>query len=880
MNKISLQCLSILVVLMMLSFGANSTEDNITEGNSTEGNNTESLLIKSPNNDVSIEFILINGAPHYRVFTYSNETKSDEIISASKLGFRFKDQQPLLTNFKLVSSSKQQIEKHWQKLWGQSKNVKNHYRELTVQLQESTSLHRELTLVFRAYNDGVAFRYLLPEQSALGKFAITSEETEFAFTNNHSSWWIPADYDSYEATYQNSLLSEVTAINTPVTMKTSNGYYLSIHEAALTDYAGMTLVKKPQQNLTLTSDLVPWPDGIKVKGVTPFKTPWRTIQIGKTAGDLIESNLIENLNEASVIADTSWIKPMKYIGIWWGMHMREYTWEAGSKHGATTKNTKAYIDFAKDHNITGVLVEGWNKGWETWHTGLSVQDFTQAYDDFDLAEIAAYGLKNNIALIGHHETGGNIPLYEQQLEQAMALYKKVGVHAIKTGYAGKMLPEGTYHHGQYMVNHYRKVLELAAKNKIMLNVHEPIKPTGIRRTYPNMMTREGARGMEWNGWSEGNSPEHTVVLPFTRLLAGPLDYTPGIFKLKFDPQEQYRVHTTLAKQLAMYVVLYSPMQMAADMIENYHNQPAFAFIGQVPVSWDETRFIDGEIGDYISIARRSGKQWFIGNMTDEQPRSLSLALDFLSADIIYVAKIYADSIDTEFNDNPSAIAIGEYLVKKGDSLAAILASGGGQAVHLYPAKEEQLKNLKAIKFYNAEVVKNSEVFAQGGQFGEIKQVSHLAVNKSIKLLSEYDQGYSGGARNALVDGFIGNSDYKSLWQGYRKKDLDVVIDLGKQTSVKTIEIGFLQSQLHSILLPSKVEFELSVDGKVFNAVGSMSYHTTKTVPDFQKKQFSSHFKETTARYVRVHATNLSELPGWHIRPKQEAFIFADEIQVH
>jgi alpha-glucosidase len=560
--------------------------------------------------------------------------------------------------------------------------------------------------------------------------------------------------------------------------------------------------------------------------------------------------------------------------------MRKYTWEAGPKHGATTENTKQYIDFAKQHNIGGLLGEGWNKGWETWHTGVSVQDFTQAYDDFDLAEIAAYGKENGVALIGHHETGGNIPIYEQQLEKAMALYQQVGVHAIKTGYAGNMIPEGTYHHGQYMVNHYRKVLQLAAKHQIMLNVHEPIKPTGIRRTYPNMMTREGARGMEWNGWSDGNSPEHTVTLPFTRLLAGPLDYTPGIFNIKFDPQEQYRVHSTIAKQLAMYVTLYSPMQMAADMIENYVNQSAFAFIEQVPVTWDETRFLQGEIGDYISIARRKGEQWFIGTMTDEQSRNLTLDLDFLSADSTYVAKVYSDASDTEFNDNPTAVAIGEYIVRKGDILLAILASGGGQAVHMYPAQQSDIDKLPPITSFNSEVTKNSAIFAQGTQFGEIQQVNHLAVNKPIKILSEYDKGYSGGARNALVDGIIGNSDYKSLWQGYRKKDLDVIIDLGKIMTIKSIEVGFLQSQLHSILLPSKVEFSLSTDGESFKTISVEKYHTTENVPDFQRKQFSSRLKGAKARYVRIHASNLSELPAWHIRPGQEAFIFADEIQVH
>jgi len=837
---------------------------------------SEALRINSPNNILSIEFFLTkNGSPEYRVFS-----RSEEVISASKLGFRFKAQQSLLADFIIDSSSQQVVNKSWKKLWGQSKEVKNHYRELIVDLKEKTRLHRELTLIFRAYDDGIAFRYLIPEQTNLAKFSISSEETEFSFNNNHATWWIPANYDSYEASYQQSLLTEVTAINTPVTMKTSSGLYLSLHEAALTNYAGMTLVKKAQQPLTLTSDLVPWPDGVKVFGATPFKTPWRTLQVGDNAGALIESNLIENLNEPSVITDTSWIKPMKYVGIWWGMHMRKYTWQAGPKHGATTKNTKQYIDFAKKHNIGGVLVEGWNKGWETWHTGESVQDFSQAYDDFDLAEITAYGKKNNVALIGHHETGGNILLYEQQLEQAMALYQKVGVHAIKTGYAGKMLPEGIYHHGQYMVNHYRKVLELAAKHQIMLNVHEPIKPTGIRRTYPNMMTREGARGMEWNGWSEGNSPEHTVTLPFTRLLAGPLDYTPGIFNLKFDSQGQYRVHTTLAKQLAMYVVLYSPMQMAADIIENYHNQPAFSFIEQVPVSWDTTKVIQGEIGDYISIARQKGDQWFIGTMTDEQPRNLTLTLDFLSAETDYVAKIYSDSIETEFNDNPTAITINEYLVKKGDNLSSILASGGGQAVYIYPVQKNVNLNLPTINTYNTGVAKNIAVFAEGSQFGEIKLVDHLAVNKSVKILSEYDQRYSGGARNALVDGVIGGSDYKSLWQGYRKKDLDVVIDLGNTRSIQSIDIGFLQSQLHSILLPTKVVFELSVDGVEFTNVSSMLYHTRKSVPDFQKKQFSARFENTKARYVRVHASNLSELPRWHIRSGQETFIFADEIQVH
>jgi len=431
-----------------------------------------------------------------------------------------------------------------------------------------------------------------------------------------------------------------------------------------------------------------------------------------------------------------------------------------------------------------------------------------------------------------------------------------------------------------MVNHYRKVLEIAAKNQIMLNVHEPIKPTGIRRTYPNMMTREGARGMEWNGWSEGNSPEHTVTLPFTRLLAGPLDYTPGIFDIKFDPQQQYRVHSTLAKQLAMYVALYSPMQMAADMIENYQQQPAFEFIEKVPTTWDETKVLAGEIGDYVSIARRRGKQWFIGSMTDEVPRTLTIKFDFLAEDTVYIARVFSDAMLTDFNDKPTAIAINSFLVNKGDRLKVAMASGGGQALYLSPLSATIKKPLLSLQRFNETAATKTDKFAQGSRYGEIRQVKHLALNKNIKLFSKYDHGYSGGGDTALIDGIVGGSDYKSLWQGYRKKDLNVVIDLGKETSVSSIGIGFLQSILHSILLPSQVSFAISNDGQDYSLVGEQSYQTREGIEDYQQKRFAVKFPKQTARYIRVQAKNLSELPKWHIRPGQETFIFADEIIVN
>lgn len=834
----------------------------------------EKFVIESPNGLIKLTFSVNKGVAQYQVF-YDRI----ELIKPSRLGFKFQSQANMLTNFVVESSDISEVNEPWQKVWGQSKTVENHYRQLKVVLSESVEFPRRLSLYFRIFDDGLGFRYEFPEQESLSVFAITSEETEFALTDNHTTWWTPADYDSYEHLYQKTPLSQITAVNTPITMKSEKGVFLSIHEAALTDYAGMTLIKKNGQALRLTSDLVPWPDGIKVKGKTPFKTPWRTIQIAKRAGDLIGSNLIENLNEPNVLTDTSWIKPMKYIGIWWGMHMRKYTWESGPKHGATTENTKSYIDFAKQHGIGGVLVEGWNQGWETWHTGLNVQNFTKAYEDFDLAEVVEYGRKNNVALIGHHETGGNIPMYEKQMEAAFKLYHEVGVHAVKTGYAGKMHPEGVFHHGQQMVNHYRKVLELAAKYRIMVNAHEPIKPTGIRRTYPNMMTREGGRGMEWNGWSEGNSPEHTVTIPFTRLLAGPMDYTPGIFNIKFDPQDQYRVHSTFAKQLAMFVVLYSPMQMAADMIENYYDQPAFEFIEAVPTTWDETKVLHGEIGDFITIARRTGSQWFIGSMTDERPRTVDVSLDFLEENTSYIVRAFSDAMTTDFQDSPTELEINELIVNKGDQLTIAMASGGGHAFYLTPAK-------KGVDFQGVNVAQHNEIarkknlkFEQGKKYGEITKVSHLAVGKDIRLLSEYDQGYAAGGNKALIDGVIGGSDYKTLWQGYRKKDLAVVIDLGKLTKVSSIEIGFLQSILHSIMIPTQVTFSQSEDGEHFSLLGKEAYVTQEGIVDYQQKRFNVSFKPRQTRYIKVEANNMSVLPQWHIRPGQEAFIFADEIIV-
>jgi hypothetical protein len=648
--------------------------------------------VKSPDQRLDVKITLRKGVAYYEV-AYDGTT----IILPSHLGFVFRNEKPLIGNLVADEALSTSFDETWKPAWGQTSQIRNHYNELTLRLIEELPPNRRMDLIFRVFNDGLGFRYQLPEQENLGDFEIVSEETQFIFAGDHAAWWIPADFDSYEHLYTRSALSEISAVNTPVTMKTADGLYISIHEANLTDYAGMTLAKVKSESppvhkgegprYVFISRLVPWPDGPRVKGSTPFRTPWRTIQIATSPGGLVESSLILNLNEPNVIEDTSWIKPMKYIGIWWGMHIGKYTWHVGPRHGATTENAKRHIDFAARHGIGGVLIEGWNTGWDRWGQE-GAYDHVTPYDDFDLEEVARYAREKGVAIVGHNETGGDVGTYDRQVDFAFRLYEDLGVPAVKTGYAGKIFPRGQHHHGQWMVNHYRTVVEKAARHHIMLDVHEPIKPTGISRTYPNMMTREGVRGMEFNAWSEGNPPEHTTILPFTRMLAGPLDYTPGIFDLTFDEyKKDNRVRSTLANQLALYVVLYSPLQMAADLIENYEDQPAFAFIEEVPVDWDETRVLNAEIGDYVTIARRSDENWYIGSITDENARILTVTLPFLEPGRTYTARIFADAPDADWATRPRAIEISESQVDRDTVLHLRLAPGGGQAISLRPSRD-------------------------------------------------------------------------------------------------------------------------------------------------------------------------------------------------
>jgi alpha-glucosidase len=672
--------------------------------------------LSSPGGALTVEMMLVEGQPHYRV-----QAGGDTLVAPSALGFTFADAPPMRDGFEVAGHSTRSVDRTWTPVWGRDASVRNHFNELTVRLRETDAPGRRLTLVFRAYDDGVAFRYRWPEQPAMDTLAVTSEDTRFRFTADHTSWWIPDDYDGYEWVYEQTPLSAIVdsaaavsynsyleeddsgapfdstskqahpgAVNTPLTMRSPDGaHYLSVHEAALTDYAGMTLQADPDAPTTLESSLVPWPDGVKVKADVPHETPWRTIQVADAPGALVESHLIENLNEPSKIDDPSWIEPMTYVGIWWGMHIGRYSWGQSGTHGATTERTKRYMDFAAEHDIDAVLVEGWNKGWESWGTADAF-NFTESYPDFDLEEVTEYGRKKGVSLIGHHETGGDVPSYERQMADAFALYDSVGVPAVKTGYAGMIRPEGVHHHSQQMVNHYREVVKLAAKHEIAINAHEPIKPTGIRRTWPNMMTREGVRGMEYNAWSSGNPPAHAVTVPFTRMLAGPLDYTPGIFNLTPERiMPKHRVRTTLAKQLANMVTLYSPVQMAADLPEHYEGHEAVAFLEHVPADWDESRVVNARIGTFLTIARRAAESdaWYVGSATNGDARTLDVPLDFLEAGRTYVAHVYEDAPDADYVEKPHAVRVRRGLVTSTDSITARMGRSGGQAVRLVPATE-------------------------------------------------------------------------------------------------------------------------------------------------------------------------------------------------
>jgi len=632
---------------------------------------------------------------------YSVQRDGEALLLPSLLGFEFRGAPLLRDGLRITDSTRQTHDETWTQPWGEVARVRDHHNELRLGIAETAAPNRQFTLAVRAFNDGVAFRYEFPDQPNLKDFEIQEELTEFAFVDDARAWWIPSNrprLDRSEMLYSSSPLSRLDSVQTPLTLETRDGRtVMVIHEANLVDYARMFLNGPREQSRTLRAALAPWGDGTKVRGRTPFVTPWRTIQIADRVTDLAPSLLGLKLNPPSVIPNTGWIKPMKYVGIWWGMHINTMTWSSGPKHGATTANTKRYIDFAAANGFGGVLVEGWNVGWDgDWIQNRDAFSFTKPYPDYDLAGLAQYAHSKGVQLIVHNETSGGIENYERQMDSAYALYHSLGLDAIKSGYVADFVGQGDSHYGQYMVRHHRHVLEMAAKYGIMMDVHEPIHDTGERRTYPNMMSREGARGQEYNAWSGegGNPPEHETILFFTRLLAGPMDFTPGIFDILREntgPRrrlDEPRVRTTLAKQLALYVVIYSPLQMAADLPENYEHKPAFQFIKDVAVDWDTTRVLQGKIGDYVIVARKpkNSREWFLGAITDEEARTFDVALSFLTPGRRYVAEIYADGPGANWATNPLPVTISRRPVTSLTRLHIALAPGGGQAIRIRPAR--------------------------------------------------------------------------------------------------------------------------------------------------------------------------------------------------
>lgn len=649
--------------------------------------------VESPDKRIRVELDIFEGRIGYRVLR-----DGAPVIATSRLGFQLHDGEKLERDMALTSHSLRSADSTWEQPWGENRHVRDRYNELRARVTETIQDKRALDIVFRVYDDGVGFRYEFPDQPQLKDVKIVEELTEFDVVPDGTAWWIPAgEWNRYEYLYNTTPLREVTMVHTPITVRTASGLHLSFHEAALVDYSAMWL--RRVENGRFRAQLSPSSDGWKVRRTAPFHTPWRSIRIADSAAKLYESNLELNLNEPNALGDVSWVKPSKYIGIWWSLHLDKETWGSGPKHGATTANAKRYIDFAAKYGFRGVLIEGWNIGWDgQWFANGTQFDFVKPMPDFDLEAVAAYARRKGVRLVGHHETACAVSHYERQLDAALDLYARLGVDQIKTGYVcdagqierqdvvgGPLLRE--WHDGQWQSRHHLRVVQEAAKRRIAINAHEPIKDTGLRRTYPNWVAREGARGMEYNAWgSPPNPPEHEVELVFTRMLAGPMDFTPGVVSLQGRGQP---FQSTLARQLAQYVVLYSPVQMAADLPEHYEaRKDAFRFIRDVPADWAITRVLNGEVGDYVTFARqdRNSADWYIGSITDEQPRTLTITLDFLDADKPYTAQIYRDGDKADFRGDRFDFATETRTVRRGETLTIKLGAGGGYAARLVPGR--------------------------------------------------------------------------------------------------------------------------------------------------------------------------------------------------
>ena len=660
---------------------------------------------ESPDHTLSVDVLL---TPDGNI-AYDVKRKGAVIISPSRLGFILTNAPKLDRHFTLDSQATTAHDDTWEQPWGERRYVRDQYNELRVNFVQPTYDNRKMTVVFRLFDDGIGFRYEFPDQPQLKDLKIADELTEFAVTDPATAWWdVAGEWNREEYLYNKTSLDRVSEAQTPMTIETDKGVYMSFHEAALVDYAAMWLRRVDGQRLK--TRLAPSSIGPSVERTAPFPTPWRTVIITDNAPGLYNSNIELNLNEPNKLGDVSWVKPYKYVGIWWGMHLGINTWEAGPKHGATTANTEKYMDFAAQNGFRGVLVEGWNKGWEDWFATGNLFSFTQPYPDFDLPAISAYGLKKGVHLVGHNETGGNAAHYEEQMEAGFAQYAKYGVDSVKTGYvadAGGAQVKGadgtvhyTWNDSQEMVRHYQKVTETAAKYHIAIDTHEPIKDTGLRRTYPNWVSREGERGQEYNAWGKPpNPPEHEANLLFTRMLSGPMDFTPGVLSL--TGQGGQEIQATQAKELALYVALYSPIQMAADLPENLVKYPKeLQFIKDVPTDWDQTIMLNGEPGDYATIARkdRNSEDWYVGAVGDENTRTSTISLGFLTPGKTYIAQIYRDGDHADWHGAARFdIVIELKPVTSTDSLTLKLAPGGGEAIRFVADKSIKAQSKKTWK---------------------------------------------------------------------------------------------------------------------------------------------------------------------------------------
>lgn len=679
----------------------------------------------SPDGNVVLSFSLkADGTPTYKM-TY----KGKPVINESTLGFTLKKDEPLTNHFKVVSDSKSTFKETWKPVWGEEKEILNHYNELLVQLKQDKT-NRLMNIRFRVYNEGVGFRYEFPTQKELTYFVIAEENTQFAMTGDHTAWWIPGDYDTQEYDYNESKLSEIrglmkqsmtdnvsqfvfspTGVQTALMMKTKEGLYINLHEAALVDYALMNL-NLDDKNFIFQSWLTPDAKGDKGYLYTPTKTPWRTVMVSDDARNILASRLILNLNDPCALADTSWIKPVKYIGVWWEMITGKSSWaytddlptikldevdytkvKPNGTHAANNDKVRRYIDFAAQHGFDQVLVEGWNVGWEDWfgHRKDYVFDFVTPYPDFDIKALNDYAHAKGVKLMMHHETSGSTRNYERHMKAAYELMNKYGYNSVKSGYVGDILPIGEHHYSQSTINHYLYAIKEAAKHKIMVNAHEAVRPTGLCRTYPNLIGNESARGTEYEAFG-GNKPFHTTILPFTRLQGGPMDYTPGILETEVknvNPNNTSQVRSTLAKQLALYVTMYSPLQMAADLPENYERfADAFQFIKDVPVDWQESVYLEAEPGRYITVARKDkhSDNWYIGNTSNENGHTSELLLNFLDKNKKYEATIYADAKNADWQTNPKAYTITKQKVNAKTKLKLTAAKGGGYAISIKEIK--------------------------------------------------------------------------------------------------------------------------------------------------------------------------------------------------